>query len=90
MPRFLFTDLTEGRIFSGAHSHPGRAMQHVTCSSNLPNNTWLPPSSLFLLVICLGCRLVQCSGSRELSQTARWGAEQIQEASEVTEATGRV
>lgn len=31
MPRFLFMDLMEGRIFSGAHSHPGG----VPCSTSL-------------------------------------------------------
>lgn len=31
MPRFLFMDLMEGRVFSGAHSHPGG----VPCSTSL-------------------------------------------------------
>ena len=86
------SDTTERLHFTSGFSLELTAIQvacHTACHLLLQssNNTWFPPSSLFLLVICLGCHLVQCPGFRELSPTARQGAEPIQEASEMTETT---
>ena len=83
MPRFLFMDLMEGRLSLEltAIQVACHAARHLLLQSS--NNPWFPPSSLFLLVICLGCHLVQCPGFRELSPMARQGAELTQEASEM-------
>lgn len=78
MLKFIFIDFygtNRGQVFSGAHSSPpGSVPTSISLPSPIFQEYMVSPFVPFLLISCLGHPSLQCPGSLQPPEIARWGS----------------